>query len=185
MASPGPSDAALLRDRLTPAETFSQFYRRHSRGVLAYCARQGLTAHDAADVAADVFVAALTGRYRFDASLGESATPWLYTIATNIMAGRHRRSGRERAAHARLKERPIDLTERDVSDYAALKEEVEQALAAIADLPAEQRAAVVGRHLDDAEYVELAERQGVSEQVVRQRVSRALSTVRDRMGSRS
>lgn len=185
MASPGPSDAALLRDRLTPAESFSQFYRRHSRGVLAFCARQGLSAHDAADVTADVFVAALAGRHRFDAALGESATAWLYTITTNILAGRHRRTGRERAAHARLRERPIDLTERDVADYAELRAEVEAALAAIADLPADQRAAVVGRHLGDADYIELAERHGVSEQVVRQRVSRALSTVRDRMGSRS
>lgn len=185
MASPGPSDAALLRDRLNPAESFSAFYRRHSRGVLAYCARQGLSAHDAADLTSDVFVAAMCGRYRFDAALGESATPWLYAIATNVVAGKHRRSARERAAHERLTERPISLSERDVAEYAELKEDVEKALAHIADLPAPQRAAVIGRHLEDAEYLELAELHGVSEQVVRQRVSRALSTVRDRMGSRS
>lgn len=184
MASPGPSDAALLRDRLNPGDSFSSFYRRHSRGVLAFCARQGLSAQDAADVTADIFVAALCSRYKFDPERGESATPWLYTIATNILAGRHRKSTRERAAHERLRSVPIDLTERDVADYAELKAEVDHALSLIEDLPETQRAAVLGRHLDDADYVELAEREGVSEQVVRQRVSRALSTVRERMGSR-
>lgn len=185
MASPSLSDAALLRDRLKPADTFSVFYRRHARGVLAYCARQGLSAHDAADVTADVFVAALCGRYRFKPELGDSATPWLYAIATNVMAGRHRRSARERAAHERLGERPIDLTERDVAEYAELRAEVDHALSVIGDLPEAQRSAVLARHIGDADYVDLAEREGVSEQVVRQRVSRALSTVRERMGGRS
>jgi RNA polymerase sigma-70 factor (ECF subfamily) len=185
VASPGPSDAVLLRDRLTPAETFSVFYRRHARGVLAYCAREGLTAHDAADATSDVFIAAMCSRYRFDGARGESAVPWLYSIATNVLVGRHRKSVRERAAHERLHERPIELTERDVAEYAELRSEVDHALSLIAELPAPQRAAVVGRHLDDAEYIEIAEREGVSEQVVRQRVSRALSSVRERMGGQS
>lgn len=184
MASPSPSDAALLRDRTTPADTFSLFYRRHSRGVLAFCARQGLSAQDAADATADIFVAALTGRYRFVDTGDGSATPWLYGIASNVVMGRHRKSARERSAHEQLGMRPIRLSERDIADYAELRSEVTEALEAIKDLPEPQRAAVLGRHLEDADYVELAERHGVSEQVVRQRVSRALSTVRARMGSR-
>lgn len=184
MASPSPSDAALLSDRLTPADTFSLFYRRHSRGVLAFCARQGLSAQDAADATSDIFVAALTGRYRFVDEGDGTATPWLYGIASNVLLGRHRKTARERATHERLADDRIELTERDIAEYAALKSDVAEALEAIKDLPADQRAAVLGRHLEDADYVELAERHGVSEQVVRQRVSRALSTVRGRMGSR-
>ncbi len=184
MASPSPSDAALLRDRTNPADSFSLFYRRHSRGVLAFCARQGLSAQDAADATSDIFVAALTGRYRFVDTGDGTATPWLYGIASNVLLGRHRKSARERAAHAQLDARPIQLSERDIADYAELRSEVADALEAIRELPEAQRAAVIGRHLEDADYVELAERHGVSEQVVRQRVSRALSTVRDRMSSR-
>lgn len=184
MASPSPSDAELLSNRLSPADTFSLFYRRHSRGVLAFCARQGLSAHDAADATSDIFVAALAGRYRFVDDDDGVATKWLYGIASNVLLGRHRKSARERATHERLADGRIELTERDIADYAQLRAEVAEAMEAIRDLPEEQRAAVLGRHLEDADYVELAERHGVTEQVVRQRVSRALSTVRGRMGSR-
>ncbi|MDQ8044553.1 MAG: sigma-70 family RNA polymerase sigma factor [Solirubrobacteraceae bacterium] len=185
MASPGPSDAQLLCDRLAPAESFSQFYRRHLPRILKFCARYGLSAHDAADATSEIFIAAMCARYRFDPSLGDTATPWLYAIAKNVLNGQHRKSQRERHAYAQLHRQPIDLTERDLAEYSELRREVEHALTLIADLPADQRAAVIGRHLDDAEYIELAEKHGVSEAVVRQRVSRALSTVRERMGSRS
>lgn len=181
-STPGPTDAALLRDRDHPADSFSLFYRRHSRGVLAFCARQGLSAQDAADATADIFVAALTSRYRFVDEHEGSATRWLYGIASNILLGRHRKTTRERAAHEHLSLRPVELTERDVAEYAELKSDVTAALEAIRELPEPQRSAVLERHLEHAEYVEIAERQGVSEQVVRQRVSRALSTVRARLG---
>lgn len=181
---PGPTDAALLSDRNRPADSFSVFYRRHANGVLAYCARQGLSAQDAADATSDIFIAALTGRYRFVDEHDGSATRWLYGIASNVLHGRHRKSSRERATHEQLTARPVELTERDIAEYAELRSDVAEALDAIKDLPEPQRAAVLGRHLEHAEYVELAERHGVSEQVVRQRVSRALSTVRARLGQR-
>jgi RNA polymerase sigma factor (sigma-70 family) len=177
----GPTDAELLGDRAAPSETFSVFYRRHVRGVLAYCARQGLSGHDAADATADVFVAALTNRHKFDPSRGELATPWLYAIATNVMAGRHRKNARERAAHERLHADPIVITDRDLQDYAELKDEVNRALSAVNQLPRDERAAVIGRYLSDAEYCALAEEAGISEQAVRKRVSRALSSLRRRL----
>ncbi len=182
MAAPGPSDAALLSDRLDPAESFSAFYRRHARGVLTFCASKGLSAHDAADLTSEIFIVALCARYRFDVALGQSAAPWLYSIASNVLAGTHRKNSRERAAHARLQAERTDLTERDLAEYTELREDVERALGHIAELPVAQRAAIVGRHLEDSEYVEIAHQEGVSEQVVRQRVSRALTTVRERMG---
>lgn len=178
----GQTDAALLGDRDHPAESFSLFYRRHSHGVLAYCASQGLNAQDAADATADIFVAALTSRYRFVDEHDGSATRWLYGISSNILLGRHRKTSRERAAHEHLSQRPVALTDRDVAEYAELRSEVAAALELIRDLPEPQRSAVLERHLEHAEYVEIAARQGVSEQVVRQRVSRALSTVRARLG---
>lgn len=45
-------------------------------------------------------------------------------------------------------------------------------------LPAEQREAVERRVLQEEPYAAIAERLGCSEQVVRKRVSRALSTLR-------
>jgi RNA polymerase sigma factor (sigma-70 family) len=158
------------------------FYKRHAPGILSYCAHRGLAAHDAADATADVFVAALTGRYRFDAERGESASPWLYAIASNVLSGRHRRSGREQQAYERVTREPLPLTDRDLSDYAVRREQVQDALEAISELPPEQRAAVAARHIADSDYVELALSEGITEQVARQRVSRGLGALRKRLG---
>lgn len=154
------------------------FYRRHAPRLLTWCARRGLSAHDAADVTADVFVAALHARHRFEAAPGESAEFWLQGIAFNIVAGRHRRSARERAAQALLRADPITLTERDVADYAQLRADVGELVGEITALPADQRSALVGRRLDGAAYGDLASKSGVSEQVIRRRVSRAVQTLR-------
>jgi len=184
MAAPEPSDAALLADRATPDESFSLFYRRHVRGILAFCAHRGLSAHDAADVTSEVFVAALTQRYRFDPAISDTAEPWLFGIARNVANSKTRRSDRERSAHERLRLHVPTVSPDDVIEYAELRSDVDRALAMIADLPPDQRAAVIGRHLEDSTYVELAELHGVSEDVIRQRVSRGLASLRARLGQR-
>jgi RNA polymerase sigma-70 factor (ECF subfamily) len=55
------------------------------------------------------------------------------------------------------------------------------AVTALHELPVDQRAAVVGRVIDERSYPELASRLTYSESVVRQRVSRGLGSLRDRM----
>jgi RNA polymerase sigma-70 factor (ECF subfamily) len=57
----------------------------------------------------------------------------------------------------------------------------EPAFGALEDLPDEQRAAVSGRVVDELSYAELAQRMRCSESVVRQRVSRGLRTLRNRL----
>jgi RNA polymerase sigma-70 factor (ECF subfamily) len=51
----------------------------------------------------------------------------------------------------------------------------------LAGLPADQRAAVEARVLHELDYSEIAVSCGASEPVVRKRVSRGLSTLRDRL----
>ena len=52
------------------------------------------------------------------------------------------------------------------------------------DLPEDQHAAVPARVVDEHEYAEIAARQGVSEAVVRKRVSRGLAGLRRRWEER-
>jgi RNA polymerase sigma-70 factor (ECF subfamily) len=54
----------------------------------------------------------------------------------------------------------------------------------LADLPADQRAAVVAHVVEDRGYPELAGELHTSEAAVRQRVSRGLATMRRRLGVR-
>ena len=50
------------------------------------------------------------------------------------------------------------------------------------DLPADQRSAVHARLVEDQAYGEIAVAAGVSEAAIRQRVSRGLATLRERLG---
>ena len=52
---------------------------------------------------------------------------------------------------------------------------------AVAELPPDQREAVLARHVAEQPYAVIAERLGCSESVVRQRVSRGLKTVGSRL----
>jgi RNA polymerase sigma-70 factor (ECF subfamily) len=54
----------------------------------------------------------------------------------------------------------------------------------LADLPSEPRDAVTAHVLQDRGYAELAEASDTSEAAMRQRVSRGLTTLRRRIGSR-
>jgi RNA polymerase sigma-70 factor (ECF subfamily) len=53
----------------------------------------------------------------------------------------------------------------------------------VGELPAEQRAAVTARVVDERAYGEIAQELRLSEQVVRKRVSRGLARLRAAMGA--
>lgn len=66
-----------------------------------------------------------------------------------------------------------------IEDLAETAELRAQIAGAMRDLSEEQRAAVELRIVQEREYIEIAQRLGVSEQVVRARVSRGLKSLRD------
>jgi len=71
-------------------DALEAFYRAHVDAVQQYVARRVTTPQDAADLTADVFVAAIDASRRYR---GEAAHPraWIYGIARRVVAG-HRRS---------------------------------------------------------------------------------------------
>lgn len=122
-------DAELLSCTSDPAGSFAVFYRRHVDALVRVLARQGADAVDAADLTAETFAAALTARQRFDPSRGP-AQAWILGIAAKKLADSRRRIGRETRARRRLALERGELTERDLSEYAAMREEAVQALGA-------------------------------------------------------
>ncbi len=68
-----------------------------------------------------------------------------------------------------------------MAEFSRLADEV-TVVELLEDLPAEQRSAVRARLLDDRAYGEIAVAEGVSEAAIRQRVSRGLSSLRERIG---
>jgi RNA polymerase sigma factor (sigma-70 family) len=175
------SDAALLAMTPTNAEAFGTFYDRHERDVLAFFRRATGRADLAADLTGEVFAAALESTLRFDPGHG-TARAWLFGIARHELADLWQRGRVENRARARLGIEPLLLSDEAIEridrldglDDAGLLELLEA-------LPEDQRVAVKGRVVDECGYTELAQTLSCSPSVVRQRVSRGLRILRDRL----
>jgi RNA polymerase sigma factor (sigma-70 family) len=160
------------------AEAFGQFYARHEDFVLSVFLRRCGGAELAADLTAETFARALAGRNAFDASRGEPRG-WLYGIARHVLADSLARGRVEDSIRRELSLERLALDDEAITRIEELTGDV--ALAELDGLPPDQRTAVRGRVLEGAEYEELARALRCSPSVVRQRVSRGLRALRQRL----
>ena len=177
MTDPTPDHVLLVAAR-GDAATFEQFYRRHARAVLGFFRRRVTGTDVAFDLTAETFARVLAGLDRYDPE-PDLARAWLFGIARNVLQESLRSGQVDDQARRALEMQPIRLDADAVDWLEALP--AGPALAALADLPAEQRTAVVARHLDERSYEDIARELRCSESVVRQRVSRGLRTLRGRL----
>jgi len=174
-------DASLLAASAVGERTaFALFYRRHLPGVLAVLVSETGDRELAADLAAEVFAAALlsAARYRPEQP---TALPWLSAIARHKARDSKRRGRAEQRARRRLgiPREPVD--DHDLERVDELVGQGAAVLDLMARLPEDQRVAVHARVIEERDYREIAAAVGSSEEAVRQRVSRALSSLRKRM----
>jgi RNA polymerase sigma factor (sigma-70 family) len=161
-------------------DDIEELYLGHARRIAGYLMRATGDAEVAADLTAETFAAALLARHRYRSDMG-APTTWLYAIAANKLKDWRRRGYAEDRARRQLRiERPA-LSADDVAEFARLADEV-TADALLEELPADQRTALRARVLDDRAYGEIAVAEGVSEAAIRQRVSRGLASLRQRIG---
>lgn len=166
-------DAALLAS--AAAEDFGHFYRRHIDAVTGYVGRRAHRPDVTFDLVAETFARALEHRTAYDPAQGP-AIAWLITIARNLTIDAARRGRVADDTRRRLRHEPISLTDDDLAVIDQRRSiDLEAALAA---LPDEQRSLVLQRIVDEQSYPALAAGVGCSEQVVRKRVSRALTSLR-------
>jgi RNA polymerase sigma-70 factor (ECF subfamily) len=162
------------------ALNIEELYRDHARRIAGYLMRATNDAEVAADLTAETFAAAFVSRDRYRADLG-APTTWLYAIAGHKLNDWRRRGYAEDRARRRLGiERP-PLSDEDVAEFSRLADEV-SVVSLLDELPADQRSAVHARLIDDRAYGDIAVAEGVSEAAVRQRVSRGLASLRQRIG---
>jgi RNA polymerase sigma-70 factor (ECF subfamily) len=150
------SDEALLLAARRDADAFAELYRRHARPLAGFLVLSGLD--------------------RFDPARGD-AVGWLYGIARHQLARRARRGAVEERARRRLGMERLELTDADLRAIEAC----DDATVALQSLPAEQREAIHARVIAEQDYAAIAQASGSSEPAVRQRVSRGLATLRDRL----
>lgn len=177
MGSAERSDDELLAATARDAEAFGIFYRRHGEAVFRYMLFRTRSADDAAELAAEVFAAALESSARFR-KLDTPARAWLFGIANHKLADSQRRGQIADRARQRLGVERLAL---DDSAFERAEELADLALggegltALVADLPEGERDAVMARVLAEESYAEVAARLGISQPAARQRVRRGLA----------
>jgi RNA polymerase sigma-70 factor, ECF subfamily len=173
-------DDLLIQFAAGDAEAFVAFYRRHLAVVVAFFLRRTGDPELTADLTAEVFAAALLAADRYRP--GERpALAWLYGIAAHKLADSRRRGRVEDTARRRLGLEPLAVADTDLVRVEELWS-AGAAEAALSELPDALRDAVVARVVDERPYSEIAASMKCSELVVRQRVSRGLRALRERMG---
>ena len=172
-----PSDAELLVSG-DPAD-FARFYDRHLDAVVAFVGSRTRQPDAIFDIAAETFARALEHRVQYQSARGP-AVAWLLGIARNLIIDAARRGQVEASSRTRLGMMPVVL---DDDQLAVIAERGRLDLrAALGEMPAEQREAVIRRVVLDEPYAVIAGRLRCSEQVVRKRVSRGLVALRTNLG---
>ena len=165
-------DAIAIARSLDDPQEFAVIFERHFDEIHRYLARRH--PREADELAADVFTAAFDSRSRYRA-IGGSARPWLYGIASNLLAKRRRSEQRALRAHARAGGR----REQAHDEYEAAREraDAQELSAAVADalshLRAPERDTLLLYALSDLSYEEVAFALEVPIGTVRSRLARA------------
>ncbi len=173
MSSHGPADdATVIARSLGEPEVFAVIFERHFDEILRYLRRR-LPA-EAEELAADTFVVAFDCRERYRA-LGNSARPWLYGIASNLLHKRRRREARALRAHARSAGRagPPPNEFADAIERIDAQRQSAALAAALSGLRADDRDTLLLYSLGALSYEEVAFALGVPVGTVRSRLARA------------
>ena len=158
------------------------FYREHVDAIERFVARRVSDPHLAADLTADIFLAAIAAAPSYRARRG-TPTAWLFGIARNVVSSEHRRASRERRANARIEGRQL----LDDDDIARLQERIDaEARArdlydALAALPDHERVVFELVALDGLTPREAASALGISAVTARVRLHRARTTLRTQL----
>ena len=171
----------LQRHAAGDPDAFVASYRRNLPCVLSFFLRRTGDPELTADLTAEVFAAALIAAPRFQP--GETpASSWLYGIAAHKLSDSRRRGRVEDHARRRLAMEPLLIDDLELERVEEIASRASTELdSAIAQLPDEQRKALLARVVDQRTYPEIAAEMNCSELLVRQRVSRGLRRLRSRI----
>jgi RNA polymerase sigma factor (sigma-70 family) len=173
------TDAEILRRASTQPELFGVVFDRHFATIHRYLERR--IGRDGADeLAGEVFRIAFEQRVRFR-PLHESALPWLYGLATNLMLKRRRSEVRRLRALERLEggwradEADLDDADERLSAQGARAE----LLDALGQLSGGDRDVLLLVAWEELSYDEVATALGIPTGTVRSRLNRARRALRE------
>ncbi len=168
-----------LRWIATDPEIFEAFYREHFEAIQGFVARRVGDRERAADLTAEIFLAAIDAAPRYRPGRGEPGA-WLYGIARNVAASDRRRADRERARDERLRAGTL-LDEDDAARIEARIEaaaEMRRLYGAMDRLSDSERAVLELVAIDELSLAEAAAAAGVRPVTARVRLHRARRKLR-------
>lgn len=177
------SDGEVIAGSVIDPEQFGLIFERHYPSIFRYLVRR-LGRDLGARLASEVFTRAFESRHRFRPN-SDSARPWLFGIAANLVRMEARRHRRSQAAHLRL---PIDPPDNDRLVFDQVNERLDAVslstglLDGLAGLRPVERETLLLYALGELSYREVAEAMGVPIGTVRSRLARARVTLRELLG---
>jgi RNA polymerase sigma factor (sigma-70 family) len=163
----------------TDPDALERFYREHVEAVQRFVARRVDDPYLAADLTADVFLAAIESAARYRPSRGEPGA-WLYGIARNVVAAERRRHARELRAASAVRGRELV----DAEDLVALDARIDAETSArslfreLDRLSEAERAVLELVALDGLDVGEAARALGIGAVAARVRLHRARRALR-------
>ena len=173
------TDAAVIAASLRSPACFGAIFDRHATVVHRYLVRR-IGPDEAEAIVGEVFRIAFERRHTYDLER-PVARPWLYGIATNLLAKHHRREARRLRAVARLAARRLPAD--DVADSVTAGVDASARWQLVADavtaLPRPERDALVLHVWEGLSYDEVALALDIPIGTVRSRINRARGRLRE------
>jgi RNA polymerase sigma factor (sigma-70 family) len=173
------SDADVMGASIQQPADFGEIFDRHGAGILRFLVRR-VGPEAAEHLLGDTFRIAFERRVTFDRTR-DTAAPWLYGIATNLLRRHHRSEARRLRATARLAAGDDgDAAEEDRVIAAADAEALLPAVAdAVLELPDAERDVLLLFAWEELSYDDIAAALDVPVGTVRSRLNRGRQKVRD------
>jgi RNA polymerase sigma-70 factor, ECF subfamily len=183
-----PDAALMLRVKRGDREAFAQLVEKYKQPVMNLTARMLRDATEAEDLAQAVFLQVYKSAKSYERKA--KFTTWLFTIARNLCLNEIRRRSRHPAEsldqpHPNQEDQPLHQDEDKRTDsppktllQGELVRKVDEALA---DLPENQRTALLLCRQDELSYEEIAEVLGCSLAATKSLIHRGRETLKQRL----
>lgn len=183
VAVPASPDWANLLQQVAQQDrgAFTQLYEHFAPRIKAWAMRMGAPAGKAEDIVQDVMLQLWRRASQFDPAKADAGT-WIFTITRNRFIDVVRQEKRPEVA---LDDPVLIATEPSPEQAATAGEQAERVAAALALLPAAQRAIIRQSFFHDLTQQEIAAQDGVPLGTVKSRLRLAFSRLRQLLGEQA
>lgn len=164
------TDSETIAMSIDGPERFAAIFDRHYAEIHRFASRRLGPTH-ADDIASEVFVRAFKGRQRFDQAQ-ESARPWLYGIASNLIRMHARSERRMLRAFAKTGVDPLDDFAPTAADRASAVAQRSELISALAKLSTRDRELLLLHVWGELSSREIGDAVGMPDATVRTRLAR-------------